>query len=574
MSIIQPNGKIWLCKNVPLNPSMSDTLYFLSESDRYNYFINHSDISFTNVSYMRVQDGVIRLQVNPERVYNYNYMMFTNTGFSNRYFFAFIIGVNYVNNNTAEITFELDPMITWFFDYHLKECYVEREHASTDTVGSNIIGEDFNFVTYNTVQQHSLSFNDFGGTRKSYILGLINGLVNSQTGTLDMPEPGNYSGTFCGLGFFEYESDNITAMRSLLLNYYVNYPDSIIAMFSIPKWLHDNCTSQTDYHGEALQDMQSTTALDGGYIPRNKKLYTYPYNKCVVGDNNGNELDLEFEFFPNRRVIMKVEGIKVPNPEIIAYPYGYKGVQSDLSQALSWTDFPKLAWGSDYFKEWYNQNISKLNASIDTAFINATAGVLAPTSSMLGSVGKAMKNTAPIKENKNGTWNKNSMKRYAKQSAAIGKIALGSVGAIATNAVVGGIDLFNEVINVNATIDSAHAMPNKTHGSFATSNMNVGCTEKWKLTMYQKSLPREFLSSIDDYFDMFGYATKRVKIPNTWVRQHWTYTKTIGCQISGELPADDMETICEIYDSGIRFWLGNADGSDVVGQFNLSNNVL
>ena len=40
MSIIQPNGKIWLCKNVPLNPSMSDTLYFLSESDRYNYFIN------------------------------------------------------------------------------------------------------------------------------------------------------------------------------------------------------------------------------------------------------------------------------------------------------------------------------------------------------------------------------------------------------------------------------------------------------------------------------------------------------------------------------------------------------
>ena len=57
---------------------------------------------------------------------------------------------------------------------------------------------------------------------------------------------------------------------------------------------------------------------------------------------------------------------------------------------------------------------------------------------------------------------------------------------------------------------------------------------------------------------MYGYATNRVKVPNTHVRAYWTYTKTIGCDIkpsaNGGLPTDAIKKICSIYDKGIRFW--------------------
>ena len=59
---------------------------------------------------------------------------------------------------------------------------------------------------------------------------------------------------------------------------------------------------------------------------------------------------------------------------------------------------------------------------------------------------------------------------------------------------------------------------------------------------------------IDDYFNMYGYATHKVKVPNIGSRPEWNYVKTIGCSIYGELPSDDARAIEGIFDRGIRFW--------------------
>jgi hypothetical protein len=74
---------------------------------------------------------------------------------------------------------------------------------------------------------------------------------------------------------------------------------------------------------------------------------------------------------------------------------------------------------------------------------------------------------------------------------------------------------------------------------------------------------------IDDFFDRFGYATKRIKIPNRNVRPHWTYTKTLDVAIRGNVPVDDMRKIKAIYDNGITFW---RNGSEV-GNYSLDNTV-
>lgn len=74
---------------------------------------------------------------------------------------------------------------------------------------------------------------------------------------------------------------------------------------------------------------------------------------------------------------------------------------------------------------------------------------------------------------------------------------------------------------------------------------------------------------IDDYFTMFGYAIKRVKVPNRNSRPHWNYVKTIGCTLTGSIPSDDMKKICNIYNNGITFW---KNGSEI-GHYELDNTV-
>ena len=81
------------------------------------------------------------------------------------------------------------------------------------------------------------------------------------------------------------------------------------------------------------------------------------------------------------------------------------------------------------------------------------------------------------------------------------------------------------------------------------------------------SISAQYARMIDDYFTVYGYAVKRLKIPNRDSRPHWNYVKTIGCTITGSIPSDDMQLICSIYDNGITFW---KNGSEI-GDYSLDN---
>ena len=79
----------------------------------------------------------------------------------------------------------------------------------------------------------------------------------------------------------------------------------------------------------------------------------------------------------------------------------------------------------------------------------------------------------------------------------------------------------------------------------------------------------EFARIIDEYWNMYGYPTHRVKVPNISNRPHWNYVKTINVSITGSVPADDMTKIKSIYDNGVTFWrYGNE-----VGNYSLDNSI-
>ena len=126
---ITPNTQLRLLYDIPLDNTYKNTLYFESMTQQINFFIGKTKLNFTELSYQRIDDGVLRIDVNPGDVYNCNYMMFQNTAYDNTWFYAFITNVEYVNNACTYIYYEIDVMQTWFFHCTLKESFVVREQT-------------------------------------------------------------------------------------------------------------------------------------------------------------------------------------------------------------------------------------------------------------------------------------------------------------------------------------------------------------------------------------------------------------------------------------------------------------
>ena len=75
-------------------------------------------------------------------------MMFRNTSYGSKWFYAFITGVEYLNDNACYITFVLDVIQTWWFDFTIRDSMVVREHSATDAIGDNILPEPVKLGEY------------------------------------------------------------------------------------------------------------------------------------------------------------------------------------------------------------------------------------------------------------------------------------------------------------------------------------------------------------------------------------------------------------------------------------------
>lgn len=90
--------------------------------------------------------------------------------------------------------------------------------------------------------------------------------------------------------------------------------------------------------------------------------------------------------------------------------------------------------------------------------------------------------------------------------------------------------------------------------------------ENAKIRFYHISPSLEEVVKLDQFFDMYGYATNSVKIPNEDSRENWNYVKTDNVIINGSMPVQDMRNIKAMYNRGVRFW-----HTTDVGNYSLSN---
>lgn len=526
---IEPNTNIRILKDIPLDPTYDHTIWFANADNQFYYFSAKTYRWFEKQSYTRVQRGRIRVNMQAELLYNCNYLMFQNSAFGTKWFYAFIRSVEYINNNVSEIQFQIDVMQTWMFDYQLEECFVEREHTASDKLFEHTVAEDVDIGERRKyVNEDKLSFDN---------LDCI--LIRTIDSTIIGDNQFKYINPFkYDVGTFE----SIATLVNSLISGGVS--DSIIQIIAFPHDLvswHDSegssihkiprtRTIQFDYNLSSKGNSQKFNLFStiDGYEPKNKKLFTYPYYYLHCTNRLGNVSVYKFENFADINEFVgyptfrfNCEGTLIGSPYITCYPIKYNGVKNNYDEGLIISQFADYPWTSDAFAQWLNRNQYATSFSLLSASLTGV---------------------------------------------------LHGAGALATGRPMGALysaaSTFTQIGSIMSGIKDIQNIPSQAHGEYQGAFYNM-VQNIYGYTFYTSTITREYAEMIDDYFSRFGYACKRSKVPNTNVRPHWTYTKTLGCTIKGSIPSDDADAICNIYNNGITFW----NNGETVGRYDLDNSV-
>ena len=533
---ITPQTNIKLLKNVPLEPEYVHTLYFASASAQQSYFAGKAKYNLNAYTYQRYAKGVLRVQILADNLYDINYMMFQNTAFGNKWFYAFVDKVEYINDVTTEIQYHIDDVQTWLFNFTFNQCFIERQHSTTDEIGDNILAEPVELGEYvYSSYTRDITIGSTNLRSRAIIVAVTDVNEDSQ----ETADGEMYDGVYGACKLFAYSASpsGVQAVNAKINEFVVDgHPDSVVSIYMCPLALvaNDVDTGVKIAYGSSgsLVDglsLDSVGATIDGYNPKNKKLFTYPYNYQSITTGDGEELALRFEFFKDQIPKVNVFGSLSQPVQIMCCPTNYKNVDKPAGELSSYPDFvdekivltsyPLCSWNIDSWRAWVAQN------AIPTVL------------KVLGGAG----------------------------SVAIGMAGRGE-GASMTNA---GIYALHTATDLLTTMYKASILADQTKGSISSAN---ALFSRYDYTFHhgRKCINRQQASIIDSFFTRFGYAYNKVGTPNIHARTAFTYIKTLDCSIHGDLPADSEKIIENAFNSGITFWV-NPSG---VGDYTVTNSTL
>lgn len=379
---ITPISQLRILAGVPLDNTYVDTLRFTSLAAQAAYFTGKAKYTFENFTPFRLQN-VMRVPVVADNVYDCNYLMFRNANFGQKWFYAFIKEIRWINVNMCEIEIELDVWQTWFFQINWRTCYVEREMPPTDNVGDNLVAEAIDYGYYvSGIREETPHFDSY--------VAVIATAYDTDSGGLG----GYVGGLFQGIKYIAGRVDSgsdVDKLTSYLQSVVeANKVDAIASIFMMPTAFY------TDGAAPEVQVFAATMVQDriGTYTPRCKKVMTYPYNFLYVYTPDGESGIYKYELF--RKTTTRQAGFSMRcgmgcNPEIVLTPMEYDNQSSNYEESLVMSGFPQCAFSVDTFKAWLAQNASAtlLNTTMSAAGLIGGAATGNPIAVASGAFGLA-----------------------------------------------------------------------------------------------------------------------------------------------------------------------------------------
>lgn len=546
--MIIPNTKIFLL-NVPIEIDNKNQLTFPNRTAQTQYFQSlTSSEEMINATYQR-KERTIRFDKKIDDLLEFNYVMYQNTNYSDKWFYAFITNMRYSNNNVTEISFEIDSFQTWQFDIEYKQSFVEREMMSKaqDIPGANLVPE--NVETGEVIENASTEVN---GLNPYYIIAYgRNPRTDNYPNTDDVADGGSFvNGIPSGLWFCVCSKDELLNILAMING--AGHGDSVLSVFTVPSVAildlegYDNSAilsgqavvykwiSELGSNGREFTLYSTPTTLNG-YTPKNAKLRTFPF--CYLGftPTSGTQKIFRYEDFTNGTPTFKMISEINPNPSCFFIPENYRGSNGwNVSESVLINGYPTIAYISDYFSSWLAQNQELLNLNLERLDVNY----------------RYNQESLNIKQ----------MKGFATMMGdAITLNVSGTVGGVfdrrqenetRTN-LARNYEL--DIETQMAQVQSHSLLPNS--GNLGSTNTTLLGYDLLNIDIFTRyTIKAQFARRIDNYFSMFGYATNELKVPNINNRSNWNYVKTAGLNITGAIPQEDIQKIKNMFDNGVTLW--------------------
>lgn len=552
---IYPNSTVLLCKEIPFNNNYEITLWFDDIIAQFDYFRSKSFKSYQKMMYVRPtgsNGGYIDVKELADNLYSTNYLCFQNTAYGSKWFYAFVTNIEYINNKTTRIFFELDVMQTWMFDYTLNPCFVEREHVASDVIGGHIVDEGLELGEY--VYKDFGTVNGFDGDYAIVVVSSFESVTPTSDGyERVIGQGGIYGGVYSALQYkVFYDADSLNAW--LLTVTQANYSEGIMSIFMIPKaFLTEKGTANPKTVQQTYKKADWQTPFEyklGDTIteikPRNNKLYSYPYNVLCITDQNGNIANFRCEYFSSPTMTFDVTVAMSGSPEAQIVPRDYKNIDGpNYMERMTMANFPMCAYTTDAYRAYVAQN------AIPSMVYQGAGAVVGGVSDVAKKGVSALQNQAESNSGFLSGIAQGLGNVIDTGKNLVGKALDTTVGKGAGIALAYAIQ--PEISNLVAQQYQASTLPPQAHGS-QTSIINMA-TGTQGFRCYRAHIHPTYIKIIDDYFTKYGYAIRRVKVPNVHVRKNWTYTKTVGATVVGSMPADDERIITQVYDKGITFFV-------------------
>lgn len=350
-------------KGAQVDSTLTHVPNFADSAAQKTWFDTFKLGEVTANTYIRRERGSVKLSVPHNEIWDINYLRITNAGEDR--FYAFVIDVNYINPNTTEVLYDVDPFQTFMFDMYYAQCFVEREMIVGDTVGANTLDEGLEMGEYIASSVIDHDYNNM------YVVLWVSDVYDDS----DFYGEFNNAGVFSGLKPMHANSTDQTTQYNYVNNIIQEYSragklDAIRFINMVPA---DFLVAEG-----VVSPTPSRPTTINGYSPRNAKLFTYPYINIAVLNNDGDGVIWKYEYFT---VDTGLSGYFIRKSFSVdggafLYPMAYKGVERNLEEGIGLTNLPACAWAGDIYANWLAQNKTKNVATTILGIGGIVAGVL------------------------------------------------------------------------------------------------------------------------------------------------------------------------------------------------------
>lgn len=125
---VTPQTTLRLVK-VPISIDNKNQLTFENEQKQREYFLSLPHVEISEISYQR-KDNIIHFPEHIDNILEFNYVMYLNENYTNKWFYAFITNMEYDTDYNTKISIVTDVFQTWQFNLNFKQSFIEREMLS------------------------------------------------------------------------------------------------------------------------------------------------------------------------------------------------------------------------------------------------------------------------------------------------------------------------------------------------------------------------------------------------------------------------------------------------------------